>query len=101
AVVIFSRRGVVLTVSERMGERRMGYIFFFQAEDGIRDRTVTGVQTCALPISSLRAAVAHALPSYMLPSRWLAFDELPKTSNGKIDRRRLKELFAPEAVSAP
>src|SRR5438309_8978697 len=26
-------------------------IFFFQAEDGIRDGTVTGVQTCALPIS--------------------------------------------------
>src|SRR5207245_8181257 len=26
--------------------------FFFQAEDGIRDATVTGVQTCALPISS-------------------------------------------------
>ena len=25
--------------------------FFFQAEDGIRDRLVTGVQTCALPIS--------------------------------------------------
>src|SRR5207248_5997362 len=27
------------------------FCFFFQAEDGIRDRTVTGVQTCALPIS--------------------------------------------------
>src|SRR5207248_8056640 len=27
--------------------------FFFQAEDGIRDRTVTGVQTCALPIWSV------------------------------------------------
>src|SRR5699024_12066875 len=27
-------------------------IFFFQAEDGIRDRNVTGVQTCALPICS-------------------------------------------------
>src|SRR2546430_16522566 len=26
------------------------YCFFFQAEDGIRDLTVTGVQTCALPI---------------------------------------------------
>src|SRR5437773_9629521 len=26
------------------------YFFFFQAEDGIRDRDVTGVQTCALPI---------------------------------------------------
>src|SRR2546430_6587847 len=30
----------------------MVYFFFFQAEDGIRDLTVTGVQTCALPISS-------------------------------------------------
>src|SRR6266540_4917872 len=29
-------------------------VFFFQAEDGIRDRDVTGVQTCALPISTLR-----------------------------------------------
>src|SRR5690554_7740362 len=27
------------------------YVFFFQAEDGIRDADVTGVQTCALPIS--------------------------------------------------
>src|SRR2546429_7011940 len=29
----------------------MGMCFFFQAEDGIRDVAVTGVQTCALPIS--------------------------------------------------
>src|SRR5690606_40410454 len=34
--------------------------FFFQAEDGIRDFHVTGVQTCALPISFL---VAFAVPS--------------------------------------
>src|SRR2546421_2142532 len=27
------------------------FVFFFQAEDGIRDLIVTGVQTCALPIS--------------------------------------------------
>src|SRR5207248_6398707 len=32
--------------------------FFFQAGDGIRDRTVTGVQTCALPISPAWAAAA-------------------------------------------
>src|SRR2546427_7694724 len=31
------------------------HFFFFQAEDGIRDLTVTGVQTCALPISYERA----------------------------------------------
>src|SRR5260370_32231347 len=29
----------------------MFFFFFFQAEDGIRDSSVTGVQTCALPIS--------------------------------------------------
>src|SRR5438094_6719935 len=35
--------------------------FFFQAEDGIRDRTVTGVQTCALPIlARVRSAVGAA-----------------------------------------
>src|SRR5699024_11593209 len=32
--------------------RSLNYFFFFQAEDGIRDRNVTGVQTCALPIYS-------------------------------------------------
>src|SRR5690625_1821363 len=32
------------------------YFFFFQAEDGIRDGHVTGVQTCALPISSATSA---------------------------------------------
>src|SRR5690606_40295059 len=33
--------------------------FFFQAEDGIRDFHVTGVQTCALPISGLAIQVAN------------------------------------------
>src|SRR5690348_17444397 len=43
--------------------------FFFQAEDGIRDGRVTGVQTCALPISSagtvqakLRVPLVAAIP---------------------------------------
>src|SRR5687768_18172223 len=34
----------------------MVFIFFFQAEDGIRDVAVTGVQTCALPISQAAGA---------------------------------------------
>src|SRR5215208_7548786 len=33
--------------------RGPGWVFFFQAEDGIRDGHVTGVQTCALPIFTL------------------------------------------------
>src|SRR2546430_15826133 len=32
------------------------FFFFFQAEDGIRDLTVTGVQTCALPISAFTSS---------------------------------------------
>src|SRR5215203_6234847 len=38
------------------------FVFFFQAEDGIRDIGVTGVQTCALPISgaSLRPVASQA-----------------------------------------
>src|SRR2546430_10234169 len=35
------------------------FFFFFQAEDGIRDLTVTGVQTCALPIFSHRTRSRH------------------------------------------
>src|SRR2546430_8997423 len=43
------------------------FFFFFQAEDGIRDLTVTGVQTCALPISGAApASKAHALQAAQL-----------------------------------
>src|SRR5690625_5539804 len=36
-----------------LGLSRTVFVFFFQAEDGIRDGHVTGVQTCALPICGL------------------------------------------------
>src|SRR5437588_1413475 len=42
--------------------------FFFQAEDGIRDHCVTGVQTCALPISPHLSRSAHAAPPPLEPS---------------------------------
>ena len=42
-------------------------IFFFQAEDGIRDTSVTGVQTCALPIlQSYKEYIYITLPSSIL-----------------------------------
>src|SRR2546425_1849504 len=58
----------------------MYFFFFFQAEDGIRDKLVTGVQTCALPISPRgprcsaecawsSAAAATARPRSARPSR--------------------------------
>ena len=55
--------------------------FFFQAEDGIRGRLVTGVQTCALPIyyttlASARAACeAHRSSSQMLVNRLQSLHE--------------------------
>src|SRR5258708_31409459 len=42
-----------------------GIFFFFQAEDGIRDDLVTGVQTCALPISYGMAAMCYAQRKWM------------------------------------
>src|SRR5205823_8125146 len=42
-------------------------LFFFQADDGIRDKLVTGVQTCALPISTERAACQGDVASGRAP----------------------------------
>src|SRR2546430_8291419 len=53
-----------------------GFFFFFQAEDGIRDLTVTGVQTCALPILHVvLAGIEKLVPDHaaaMLQLRLLA-----------------------------
>src|SRR5687768_18061464 len=43
-------------------------VFFFQAEDGIRDVAVTGVQTCALPISSRCTPAAASSASTSAPN---------------------------------
>src|SRR3989449_3468893 len=50
------------------GPRLMKLFFFFQAEDGIRDVAVTGVQTCALPIYVL-ASYAKVLPMSVVTHR--------------------------------
>src|SRR2546430_9608561 len=50
------------------------YLFFFQADDGIRDLTVTGVQTCALPISNSFAIEGHYF-NFSTSGQWL-WDEL-------------------------
>src|SRR5947209_17731706 len=68
------------TVTVWHGVRLRPFIFFFQAEDGIRAIGVTGVQTCALPISSLRTgsraasstrlvAAGHASNVFSAPTR--------------------------------
>ena len=45
------------------------FFFFFQAEDGIRDYKVTGVQTCALPI--LYMAIQNSIISVQIQNRFI------------------------------
>src|SRR2546430_12335006 len=63
------------------------YFFCFQAEDGIRDLTVTGVQTCALPISE----TVKELPRGMHRERRRLL-AMKRTQPRKILRPRLLQL---------
>src|SRR5207249_7015463 len=59
--------------------------FFFQAEDGIRDRNVTGVQTCALPICKTNDDMKTAYE--------LAMERLSKASpSAKLTNEQKKKL---------
>src|SRR2546427_1622340 len=59
--------------------------FFFQAEDGIRDLTVTGVQTCALPIS-LPAALGPAGSGRRRDSRRAHLGRRRRSRAGRLAR---------------
>jgi len=48
----------------------------------------------AVTPGELRNALGKVLPAGMLPSRWMAFDRLPRNANGKVDRRQLQEAFS-------
>src|SRR5205823_10892480 len=63
--------------------------FFFQAEDGIRDKLVTGVQTCALPISQFRHSGGTA------DGREASFVAINKGA------RRLPARASPDVVGGP
>src|SRR5207302_2754246 len=61
---------------------RLFFFFFFQAEDGIRDFHVTGVQTCALPISpeiseitTISVETERIIPSNIRKERILRSEE--------------------------
>src|SRR2546427_9029240 len=71
------------------------FFFFFQAEDGIRDLTVTGVQTCALPISGCgqEGCCDGATP--------LVSDEATARESRSFPRRRWGEADRERATPAP
>src|SRR5207249_3811698 len=70
-------------------QRLRSIFFFFQAEDGIRDRNVTGVQTCALPIFQLaRVPFVDAAPRHA--------EGLPILQTDGIDEHELLDLLRME-----
>src|SRR5947209_16197363 len=76
------------------------YIFFFQAEDGIRDIGVTGVQTCALPISFyiVTPPGINGTPPRSMPTAGASFGE--QTWTRRLERDIL-DLIRKEKMTKP
>src|SRR2546430_8663203 len=71
--------------------------FFFQAEDGIRDLTVTGVQTCALPISLRRKIAFRVAPpgiKAVVPGTRIAGDALPDRKSTRLNSSHSQISYA-------
>src|SRR5207237_7313975 len=63
-------------------------IFFFQAEDGIRDSSVTGVQTCALPISGYEVSDLYDhLCSRLIIGATMPFGRIVPPDNDRDPKR--------------
>src|SRR2546425_902352 len=75
--------------------------FFFQAEDGIRDKLVTGVQTCALPISEGRPAAlggARAVPAGLLAAVHRHGEGQREDQRPRAGARALRRVRGPARV---
>src|SRR2546425_5095090 len=68
------------------------FFFFFQAEDGIRDKLVTGVQTCALPIYRPGGVVRHLDPR---PGGDVATRDGPVSDGAELETRVERIARAP------
>src|SRR2546426_5838905 len=79
------------------------FFFFFQAEDGIRDYKVTGVQTCALPISSLAGGSRQVIRVVVDDLAGLASDAIVRPATTRLYPttpvvRRLEQVGGKEFV---
>src|SRR2546422_5376554 len=68
------------------------FFFFFQAEDGIRDVAVTGVQTCALPISLRPCRILPARKNRQRSTWWGAEARRPSRCKPKRSEEHTSEL---------
>src|SRR2546429_3556046 len=70
--------------------------FFFQAEDGIRDVAVTGVQTCALPISVGMISTISPTAHFPLPWDESIFQKLKEDNDRELEEFQKEEDEAVE-----
>src|SRR5437762_13700315 len=77
-------------------------LFFFQAEDGIRDTSVTGVQTCALPILRARPTGRGSLddPDFAVGRPGVEVPEERKSETWEIGRASCRERVYVSGVPA-
>ena len=84
------REGIVMVLEDAEGQKKLcAYI----------------VANEPIPSMELRAYLSQQLPSYMLPSYWVQLEQLPLTSNGKVDRKALpqpqEEMGSDASYNAP
>src|SRR5437762_8730216 len=75
------------------------FFFFFQAEDGIRDTSVTGVQTCALPISHAVHHVVQAALENLLRLLECRLDNVVYRMGFASTRAEARQLVSHKAIT--
>lgn len=77
--VVVNTLGIVQNGCAIYDYQKKEIVFFYEAQEEYK-------------VADLRKAIAKELPNYMIPTKYIYMQELPRNTNGKIDRLKLKEF---------